>query len=440
MGNWGSRRIANLVQSDIRAMTRECNRVKGINLGQGLCELPTPKPIVRAAQSALNDDMKCVYSPAEGILPLRQAIAKKLAKENGIVANPETQIVVTNGATGGFSAALMALLNPGDGLLVFEPYYGYHVNTALLSEIEPQYIPMIIKTSTDDSTTATTLIINEQAIRDTIKPNTKAILICTPNNPSGKMWTQSEIDIVAKIANEFDLLVITDEMYEYFRFENRKHISPMTHPKLKDRTVTLMGLSKTFSITGWRLGYVVAAENLALKIKLANDLFYVCAPTPLQHGVLAGFTMNKKYFSDLQKDFTRKRDMICSALDIAGMTPIIPEGAYYVLADITHFKMNDSKAFAMLLLEKAKIATIPGRAFFNSAKGDNYIRLCFGVNDRSLKEACQRIVKFGEDFDNQKALKNIKPDKFKSVHHVQTSKTSRNQKITRNQTKDQPKI
>jgi aminotransferase len=384
----GSKRIANLVQSDIRAMTKECIRLGGINLGQGLCELPTPEPIVDAAVAALKDDAKGVYSSPEGILPLRKAIAEKLLQKNNIRVNPETEIVVTNGATGGYAAALMALLNPGDGILLFEPYYGYHLNSALLAEIEPHFIPM-----RDPS-----LTLHESDIRAAIRPNTRAIVVCTPNNPSGKMWSESDIQLLSKIANEFNLLVITDEMYEFFRYENRPHLSPMAYPGLKDRTVTLMGLSKTFSITGWRLGYVAASEPLAQKIKLANDLFYVCAPTPLQHGVLAGFQMDDTYYNELSTEFETKRNQICEVLEKAGMPPIVPQGAYYVLANISRFRAPDSKTFAMTLLESAKVATVPGRAFFSAEMGEQYVRLCFAVNDEALNKACKNIAAFKGGF------------------------------------------
>jgi aminotransferase len=380
----GSNRISQLVQSDIRAMTKECIRLGGINLGQGLCEMPTPTEVVEAAKLALDEDKKNVYSPAEGVLSLRQAISKKLAKHNGIHVNPETEVVVTNGATGGYAAALVALLNPGDGILIFEPYYGYHVNAALLAEIEPQLVPF----------PGPQLKLDEAVIRKTIKPNTKAIVICTPNNPSGKMWTESEIKMIAKIANEFDLLIFTDEMYEYFRYEGREHISPAHFPELKDRTVTMMGLSKTFSITGWRLGYVSANEEIINKIKLANDLFYVCAPTPLQHGVEAGFSINESYYTDIAAEFYEKRQKICTVLEKAGMPPIVPEGAYYILADISRFGFRSSKDFAMKLLETSKVATVPGRAFFASEHGDKYVRLCFAVNDDALDLACKRISEF----------------------------------------------
>ncbi len=384
MAIWGSKRIESLVQSDIRAMTKECVRVGGINLGQGLCELPTPVEVVDGARSALLESPKNVYAPAEGLLSLRKKVAEKLKNENGITANPETEIVIVNGATGGYAAALMALLNPGDGVLLFEPYYGYHVNAARLAEIEPQFVPF----------SGPDLKIDETAIRSAIRSNTKAIVICSPSNPSGKMWTESELKTIGKIAKEKDLLVITDEMYEYFRFDGREHISPGSLPELKDRTVTIMGLSKTFSITGWRLGYVAAPEAIAQKIRLANDLFYVCAPTPLQYGAEAGFTMDKSYFTELREEFQERRNRMCDALDKAGLPPIVPQGAYYVLADITKAGLNDSKLFAMNMLETIGIAGVPGRSFFDSPAGNNYIRLHFAVEDSVLKEACDRIRSF----------------------------------------------
>ncbi len=379
-----SQRISGLVQSDIRAMTRECNRLGGINLGQGLCELPTPEPVIAAARVALATQEKSIYSAAEGVAPLREAIAKKLARENRIDADPEREIVVTNGGTGGYAATLMALFNPGDGVLLFEPYYGYHLNAAILAGLKPQFIPF----------SGADLAIDEVSIRNSIDSTSRAIVICTPANPSGKMWTKSELELVGRIANENNLVVVTDEMYEYFRYDGREHISPASLPELKNRTVTLMGLSKTFSITGWRLGYVAAPAEMTEKIRLANDLFYVCAPTPLQYGVLAGFNdVGADYFQNLQTQFAAKRNQICTTLESVGMNPIVPQGAYYVLADISRFGIKDSKQFAMKMLEKVGVAGVPGRAFFSSSVGDRYIRLCFGVNDDRLTEACTRLHK-----------------------------------------------
>jgi aminotransferase len=373
-------RVATLVQSEIRRMTRECERIGGINLGQGICDLPT-LPLVRdGAISAIREN-KSTYSFPEGSSTLRRAIAEKLARENGIHADPDSEIVVTVGASGAFTAALMALLNPGDGLLLFEPYYGYHLNTALLCGIEPQFATLDLPSFSLD----------EQRLRQALRPNTRAIVLCSPSNPSGKMLTRSELETLARIAVERDLLVITDEIYEYFRFDGREHISPATIAGLEDRTVTIMGLSKTFSITGWRLGYAVAKASLAAPIAIVNDIYYVCAPTPLQLGAAAGFSAPRSYFEELRTSYQTKRDRICEALDEARMAPVVPQGAYYVLADISRAGFATAKDAAMSLLERAQVASVAGSAFFESSVGERYLRFCFAKEDDVLAEACARI-------------------------------------------------
>lgn len=376
-----SKRIQGLIQSDIRAMTIESIKQKAINLGQGLCETETPEVVLQTARESLLIKGHNLYSSPEGIAPLRQKISKKLAAENGIKTDPTTEIVVTHGATGGYAATLMALLDPGDGILFFQPYYGYHVNAAILSQLEAQYVPFA----------GLNTLMTEDLIRKAIKPNTKAILVCTPNNPSGKMWTAPELDALEAVAEEFDLLVITDEMYEYFRYEQRPHISPASRPNIWKRSVNLMGLSKTFSITGWRLGYLSAPQNLAEKIRVANDLFYVCAPVPLQYGVAAGFDLPPQHFTEMQKSFELKRNQLCEALDKAGFTIEKPQGAYYILADTSKFGIASSKDFAFKLIDKIKVTGIPGRAFFQGPVGENFIRFNFAVEDSVLDEACNRL-------------------------------------------------
>lgn len=201
-----SERITGLTQSDIRAMTQKCNEYHGINLGQGLCQLPTPPEIIAAAQKALEDNSKCIYSPAEGILSLRQAIAGKLKEKNNIIADPQSEILITIGATGGFASSLMALFNPGDKILLFEPFYGYHYNTAKLAGLDVLAVPM---NGNEEYT--------EALLRDFVS-QVQGVVVCTPGNPGGKMWTQKEIDILAKLSKEFSFKVITDEMYEFFRY------------------------------------------------------------------------------------------------------------------------------------------------------------------------------------------------------------------------------
>ncbi|MGZ4999035.1 MAG: pyridoxal phosphate-dependent aminotransferase [Methylomonas sp.] len=376
-------RIADLRPSDIRLMTKECERVGGINLGQGLGDLPTP-PLVRdgAIQAIL--DGQNTYTPSEGVTPLRQAIAKKLRRDNGLDVDPDKEIVISNGTTGAFAATLTALLNPGDGILILEPYYGYHLNTVLLKGLEPQFLTL----------PAPEFTLDESALSAAVRPNTRAMVLCTPGNPSGKMFSETELAIVERVAERHNLLIISDEIYENITYDDRRHVSPASFGRLGDRTVSIMGFSKTFSITGWRLGYAVAKAPLANAINLVNDLLYVCAPSPLQYGAVAGLQAPPEYFRHLRSEYQRKRDIICEGLNDAGLTPLIPQGAYYVLASISHLGFPDAKTAALRLLEQTGVACVPGSSFYQSSAGENLIRFCFAKDDATLREAVGRLRKF----------------------------------------------
>lgn len=383
MPEFRSRRLQGLVQSDIRRMSRESDRVGAINLGQGICDMPTPPLVAEGAKSAI-DARKSIYSYAEGILDLRQGIADKLTRDNGIQADPMSEIVVTAGSSGAFTATITGLLDPGDGILLMEPYYGYHLNTALVAGLEPQFLTL----------TPPDFALSEDALRRSIQPNTRAMVVCTPSNPCGKMFTRDELAIIDRVAADKDLLVITDEIYEYIRYDGRPHISPATVGGLRERTVTIMGFSKTFSITGWRLGYAVAPAPLAQAITLVNDLYYICAPTPLQHGAAGGLKSPPSFFAELQTLYQKKRDMLASALDAAGLTPIVPQGAYYMLADVRAMGHATALDAAMDLLENGRVAAIPGSAFYRGDTGESLLRFCFAKEDDILAEACRRIEGF----------------------------------------------
>ena len=373
-------RLANLVISDIRSMSRACDAIGGINLGQGICDLPTPPPVAKAAVDAIMTN-KVVYTAPEGIAPLRAAISKKIERLYGLSYDPASEVVVTTGATGGFAAACLALFDPGDEIILFEPYYGYHLNTVLTFGLKP----VLVATRPPD------WAVDPAALRAAITPKTRAILVCTPGNPSVKVWTEAELDLVAQVCEEHDLLAITDEIYEHMVYDGRKHVPLATRPKAKDRTVMLSGFSKTFAVTGWRLGYLTANPEIARRITIAHDLLYVCAPTPLQHAMVAALDSPPSYYADLEASYLKKREILCSALSDAGLTPYVPQGAYYVLADIRKLGAPNAKAAAMLLLERAKIASVPGTSFYADPIGETLTRFCYAKEEDVLEEAARRL-------------------------------------------------
>jgi aminotransferase len=351
----------------------------------GICDLPTP-PLVRAGALRAIEQGRSTYSYAEGILELRTVIATKLARENGIQADPEGEVLVTSGSAAGFVCAIHGLLDPGDGLLVPEPYYGYHVNAALVAGLEVHTLRL----------EAPGFELTAEALENALRPNTRAIVVCTPGNPSGKMFSRAELEVLARVARERDLLVITDEIYEYIRYDGRPHVSPATVADLAERTVTIMGLSKTFSITGWRLGYVTAPRAMIEAMILVHDLFYICAPTPLQYGVAAGFGEPPEFFEQMRADYARKRTLLCDALDHAGLPVIRPQGAYYVLADVSRLGEGDPRAAAMVLLERTGVASVPGSAFYTGDGGQDLVRFCFAKQDGELEEAARRLRALGD--------------------------------------------
>jgi aminotransferase len=378
-----SKRATRIAQAEIRAMTIECEKVGGINLAQGVCDTAVPPVVRKGAQYAIDAGINS-YTRFNGLTELRLAIARKLRTYNHIDADPETEITVSAGTTGSFYCACLALLNPGDEVIVFEPYYGYHVNTLWAAEAIPVYVTM----RTPDWT------FTPEDLEKVVTPRTRAILINTPANPSGKVFSRTELEWVAEFADRHDVFVFTDEIYEYIVYEGRKHISPGSLSSMKERTITISGYSKTFSVTGWRIGYSVAAPRWARMIGYLNDLIYVCAPAPLQYGVAQGIEeLTREYYERSLAEYTAKRELLCSALCAAGLRPYIPEGAYYVLANVSTLPGQNSKEKAMYLLHETGVATVPGEAFYHGTEGDNLLRLCFAKTEGELKDACERLMR-----------------------------------------------
>lgn len=374
------------LQSEIRAMTMECDRIGGVNLAQGVCDTDVPAPVSEGAIAAIHAGHN-IYTRLDGIARLRKAIAAKMRWFNGLEVNPDTEILVTSGATGGFHAAAMALLNPGDEVILFEPFYGYHASTLKSLRVVPVLVPLAAPVTADADWT-----LDLDALRAALTPRTKALLINTPSNPCGKIFTRTELEALCEVAVERELFLFTDEIYEHFVYGEAEHISPATLPGMRERTILISGFSKTFSVTGWRLGFLVADAKWLGAINYFHDLTYVCAPSALQHGVAQGLEqLGPEFYTQLASDHFGKRGRIVAALNDAGMTPYVPRGAYYVLADASQLPGADAALKARWLLAKTGVASVAGSAFFRAGHGEDLLRFCFAKKDHDLDDACARL-------------------------------------------------
>jgi aminotransferase len=370
-----------VAQSEIRNMSIECDRIGGINLSQGVCDTEVPAVVRLGAKEAMDNGIN-TYTRYDGLDELREAIAAKQKQFTGMDIDPEKEIVVSAGATGALYCSCLALLDPGDEVIVFEPYYGYHISTLAATQAVPAFVRMRYPDWTftyDDLERARTSL-------------TRGILVNTPANPTGKVFSRDELKIISRFAEQHDLFVFTDEIYEHFVYSDTGHIAPATLPGMAPRTITISGLSKTFSITGWRIGYAICDARWSQTIGYFNDLVYVCAPAPLQVGVAKGLlSLEPEYYQRLSQEYKKKRDRICNALATAGFEPCVPQGAYYILADISRLPGKNSKERAMSLLKRTGVACVPGEAFYRDDAGEHLARFCYAKNDEILDEACIRI-------------------------------------------------
>jgi aminotransferase len=372
-----------VMQSDIRSMSIECARIGGINLSQGVCDTPVPMPVLQGAAEAIMHGGN-TYTHHAGIRQLREAIADKQRRFAGMELDPDSEIIVSAGATGAMYCAFQALLNRGDEVIVFEPYYGYHVSMLRAVEAVPIFVPL---EQPDWS-------FRPESLTAVVTPKTRAILVNTPANPSGKVFSREELAHIADFAVRHDLFVFTDEMYEHFVYDGLSHCSLAIFPGMKERTIAISGLSKTFSVTGWRIGYAMCDARWAAAIGYFNDLFYVCAPSPLQAGVTAGLrALDEGYYHALSTEYAAKRDLFCKALDEAGLRPHIPQGAYYVLADTDGLPGGTARERAMHILHHTGVASVPGSAFFHDEGGDSLVRFCFAKEGHVLEAACEKLLK-----------------------------------------------
>lgn len=376
-----SERNRTVMQSEIRSMSTACRRVGGINLSQGVCDTPVPREVIEGAVEAMRSGVNS-YTHYAGLIELRRALAGKYRRFYGAEYDPGSEIVVTAGATGALYAAFQALLDPGDEVILFEPYYGYHVTTLEAAGAVPVVVPL------DPNGWG----LDADALTRAASPRTKGIVVNTPANPSGKVFTQEELLQIADFATQLDLFVFTDEIYEHFLYEGHEHAMMASLPGMRERTITVSGLSKTFSVTGWRIGYALCDERWAQAIGHFNDLVYVCAPAPLQLGAARGIELlGPEFYDTLAEAYLGKRDRFCQALVDAALTPSVPDGAYYVLADVSRLPGSSCRERAMHILDATGVAAVPGSAFFAGGRGEELVRFCFAKEDMVLDEAAERL-------------------------------------------------
>ena len=377
-----SDRTAQFTESVIREMTRLAILHDAVNLAQGFPDFAAPVDLKRAAIQAIEADHN-QYSITWGAKPFRQAIAYKYASTYGLELDPETEITACCGATEGMAASLLATTNPGDEVIVFEPFYeSYHPDT-LLCGAERK----LVKLHAPD------WHIDFDELRRAFSPRTKAIIVNTPHNPTGKVFSHEELMQIASLCQEFDALAITDEIYEHIVYDGLRHIPMITLPGMRERTILINSLSKTFSVTGWRVGWLAAAPELTTAIRKVHDFLTVNAPTPLQYAGTIALTEQHDYFSNLSEVYTGRRHAAIEMLENAGFRCFRPSGAYYVMTDISDFGVSDDVAFARRLVENYGVAGVPGSSFyFDKRSGSTQIRFCFCKNYETLNRAGQKLA------------------------------------------------
>jgi aminotransferase len=344
-----ARRTVTFTESVIREMTRVAQQHGAINLAQGFPDFPMPVPMKDAACAAIHGDLN-QYAVTWGAPPLRLAIAEKYRRWYGMEVDPDTEITVTCGATEAMAAVFLALIDPGDEVVILEPFYENYGPDAILAEAKPVFVPLA----------APDWRLDAEALRRAIGPKTKAVVLNTPHNPTGRVLTREEVDLVARLVLEHDVpYVITDEIYEHIVYAGHHH--PIaTWPGLRERTITISGLSKTFSCTGWRLGWAIARGTLTGAIRKVHDFLTVGAPAPLQAAGAVGLAFDADYYNHLQQDYRARRDLLCGALREAGFTFSVPEGAYYILAGYSALSDRPDVEFAKWLAADVGVATVPG--------------------------------------------------------------------------------
>lgn len=374
-----SERTKNFTDSVIRRMTRISLQYDAVNLSQGFPDFAPPKEIVnRLSEIALDGPHQ--YSLTWGAQNFREALAAKQSPRMGLSLDPNSEMVVTCGSTEAMMAAMITVTNPGDKVIVFSPFYENYTADTILSGAEPIYVALHPPTFTFD--------VDE--LENAFKQHPKALILCNPSNPCGKVFTYDELKIIADFAEKYDTFVITDEVYEHIIYEPHKHVYFASLPGMFQRTISCSSLSKTYSITGWRLGYIIAPAHIIDVAKKVHDFLTVGAAAPLQEAAIVGLQFGEEYYLDLQKKYTQKRDLFIKGLDSIGIQHTNPEGAYYILLDVSEFGYTNDLEFCEVLAREVGVGAVPGSSFFKE-EVNHLIRLHFAKKDDTLNEALNRL-------------------------------------------------
>ena len=381
-----SKKAERFVESVIREMTREAMQHSAVNLAQGFPDFSAPEEIKRAAAKAIHSDIN-QYAITWGAKNLRDAIARQMKVWQGIDVDPETQITVCCGATEAMVSTLLAVCDPGDEIVIFEPFYENYGPDAILTGAVPRFVAL--HPPEDESGDWT---FDESELRDAFTGNTRAIIVNTPHNPTGKVFTREELEVIRDLCIEFNALAITDEIYEHILYDGHKHVSMASIDGMRERTITINGLSKTYSVTGWRVGWAVASRTVTSAIRKVHDFVTVGAPAPLQEAGAVALSMKPAYYKQLAGDYQKRRDKMLGYLTDAGFKCYVPRGAYYIMTEISKFGFPDDIVFSRHMVKNIGVAPVPGSSFYQSSrKGARQVRFCFSKQDATLDQAGHRL-------------------------------------------------
>jgi len=385
-----SDKASQFTESVIREMTRQAMLYGAVNLAQGFPDFAAPAEIKQAARTAIDGDVN-QYAITWGAKSLRNAIARQMGVWQGIAVDPEKEITVCCGSTEAMISTLLAVCNAGDEVVIFEPFYENYGPDAVLSGARPRFVKLRPPASDGGEWT-----FDEKDLRAAFDKNTKAIIVNTPNNPTGKVFTRAELELIRDLCVEFDVLAITDEIYEHILFDGTKHISMASLAGMRERTVTINGMSKTYSVTGWRVGWAVGPEKITNAIRKVHDFLTEGAPAPLQEAGAAALSLPAEYYAKLAEGYRVRRDHLIPALEAAGFKCFRPRGAYYVMTDISGFGFEDDVSFTKYLVKEIGVAAVPGSSFYRDARdGARQVRFAFCKKLETLDAAAEKLEKLG---------------------------------------------